>query len=197
MMPKENNIEPKHSNWNSDKILSVAAIFISLLSMLAISYQSYLAREENRLMKIQQSASVLPFLSVWFSDKDNALRFIIGNKGVGPAFIKEASFKLFDAEKKDTLYFDNSEILFRTIKQKSQLMAPIPMTTSTLKANMLLSAGEVKELFVLPTDKGVENYLLREEFFKFPIEVKIIYADVYGTQWYIGSSSEHPIKIED
>ena len=62
---------------------------------------------------------------------------------------------------------------------------------------MLLSAGEFKELFVIPTDRGVENYLLREEFSKFPIEARIIYEDVYGTQWYIGSSSDHPIKIED
>jgi len=196
-MSKENNIEPKPSKWDADKIMSVAAIFISLLSLVAISYQSYLGREENKLMKIQQSASVLPYLSNWFSDRDNKFRFIIENKGVGPAFIKEVSFKLFDAEKQDTLYFDNSERLFRTIKQKSQLMASIPMTTSTLRANMLLSAGEFKELFVLPTDRGVENYLLREEFSKFPIEARIIYEDVYGTQWYIGSSSDHPIKIED
>ncbi|WP_431137908.1 hypothetical protein, partial [Psychroserpens mesophilus] len=67
--------------------MSTSALFISVISLIALLYQSYLAREENRLTQMQQSASVLPHLNQWYSEYDNNFKFVIGNKGVGPAFI--------------------------------------------------------------------------------------------------------------
>jgi hypothetical protein len=43
---------------------------------------------------MQQSASVLPHLNQWYSDYNNAFKFVVGNKGVGPAFIEDVKIDL-------------------------------------------------------------------------------------------------------
>lgn len=116
---EENNNHPKQSTWDGDKMMSMAAIFISILSMLAITYQSYLVREENEMMRIQQSATVLPYLSQSFDNTKGGITFSIKNKGVGPAFIKKVEFKAIDPETKDSLVFSTIHEVRQFIKQKS------------------------------------------------------------------------------
>ena len=54
------NNQSNRTERDTNRIMGMAAIFISVLSMVAVIYQSYLAREDNELTRIQQSASVLP-----------------------------------------------------------------------------------------------------------------------------------------
>ena len=43
--PKKKKIK---ITWTTDKIMSTSALFISVLSLVGLMYQSYLAREENK-----------------------------------------------------------------------------------------------------------------------------------------------------
>lgn len=67
-------------NWTSDKIMSTSALFISVILLIALLYQSYLAREENRLNQRQQSANVLPYLSQLYSEYDDKFKSVFESK---------------------------------------------------------------------------------------------------------------------
>lgn len=70
----------KKITWTTDKIMSTSALFISVLSLVGLMYQSYLAREENKLIQMQQSASVLPYLHQWYSEYQDTYRLIVGKR---------------------------------------------------------------------------------------------------------------------
>ena len=195
IMKEENNHQTSRLGQDTNRIMGMAAIFISVLSMIAVVYQSYLAREENDLIRIQQSASVLPYLSSWFSENDNKLQVILVNQGVGPAFIKEVEFKTFDLENKDSLLFNNSNKLFDYIKQKSEFLQPLRLRTSFLKANMLLPQNEIKKVAEFFYEDGKQLQQIRKELQKFNVSFKIIYEDVYGTGWIYHSNTGYPKKL--
>ncbi len=193
---ENNNSHPKQSTWDGDKMMSMAAIFISVLSMFAVAYQSYLVREENEMMRIQQSASVLPYLKHAYSEANSRFTFNIMNKGLGPAFIKEVQFKAIDPESKDSLFFNNSDFLASFMVQKSAFLKDIPNTTYTFIANNLVSQNEKISLFSYKYDNQNQKLMIREEFDKYYVGFNIVYEDVYGTAWRLSSNSNAPIKLK-
>ena len=193
---ENHNLKP-NSKWDANRTMGMAAIFISVLSMIAVIYQSYLAREENELMRIQQSATVLPYLSNWFTQRDGEFKFIIGNKGVGPAFIKKVTFKAIDFESKDSLSFKNSGGLFDFIEQQSILLDTTYSTYSYLRANMLLSPNETREILVYTYHTYKQGRLIRQAYEKFSVSFEIVYEDVYGTSWILSSNKGFPVKLKN
>lgn len=186
----------KGIQWDSNRITGIAAIFISILSMIAVIYQSYLAREENDLIRIQQSASVLPYITSWSSDIEGEFKFVIGNKGVGPAFIKDVRISLIDSQSKDSIIFNNSDHLIAYMEARSNLLDTTPGYTGTFRPNMLLSQGEVKEIFVYQHNNRDQAQLLRSAIGSFGVTFSITYEDVYGAVWIYNSNDNAPRKIE-
>ncbi|WP_299123826.1 hypothetical protein [uncultured Winogradskyella sp.] len=183
----------KGIKWTTDKIMSSSALFISVISLIALLYQSYLAREENKLIQVQQSASVLPYLSQWFSYKSGSFKIIIGNKGVGPAFIKKVEMTFIN-QKNDTLSFNNSDHLFRTIFNNTIGLDSISYSTSTFTEGLVLPANEVQEIIALKDRNAIETF--RNTIVQTDLSYRITYADVYGTEWVISGEEEIPLKLE-
>jgi hypothetical protein len=181
-------------NWTTDKIMSTSALFISVISLIALLYQSYLAREENKLIQKQQSASVLPYLNQWQSNYNGEFKLIIGNKGVGPAFINKVEIVL-----DSTKTFDNTDDLFNEIFKTTEGFDTIPHTTSTLISGFVLPANEDIKIIEI---KDYNNILkFQKELINRNISFKITYSDVYGTQWLLSnfkdenSSANIPVLI--
>lgn len=169
-------------NWTSDKIMSTSALFISVISLIALLYQSYLAREENKLIQKQQSASVLPYLNQWFSEYDGDFKLIIGNKGVGPAFIKHVKIVL-DSNKT----FNNSDDLFKELFKSHKEIDTIPYTTSTLISGFVLPANDhIKLIEIANHNNHITTF--KRILNKSNISFSITYEDVYGTQWVLSNS---------
>ena len=193
------NKNPKHRSRYTDRdtnrIMGMAAIFISILSVIAVIYQSYLAREENELIRIQQSASVLPYLMSWSSDIEGQFKFIIGNKGVGPAFIKEVEIVVLDNKSQDSLIFNNSDLLIAYIEEHSTLLDTTPGYTGTLRPDMLLSQDEIKEIVVYSYTPPNQVRDIRNAFESFDVNFKITYEDVYGSTWIYNSNEAAPRKL--
>ncbi|WP_400079786.1 hypothetical protein [Winogradskyella sp. R77965] len=185
--------QKKRINWTTDKIMSTSALFISVISLIALLYQSYLAREENKLIQMQQSASVLPHLSQWSSYKSDSFKIVIGNKGVGPAFIKKVEVKMID-NKKDTLVFNSSDDILKSIFKNTKGLDSIGYTSSTLTDGIVLPANEKLEIINIKNPAGIN--LFRKVLSESNLSFNIIYADVYGTQWIINANKEIPVKID-
>ena len=199
-MSKETEQEkPKKSrkkiNWTTDKIMSTSALFISVISLIALLYQSYLAREENKLIQMQQSASVLPHLNQWYSNYNNTFKFVVGNKGVGPAFIDEVEITLDSIHK-----FNNTKDLFGYIFKNNEGLDTIPYTYSTLIKGFVLPANEQIDILEIKNPKHIQ--LTRDALNKININYKIVYKDVYGSKWALtnnnknGTSTNTPITSD-
>lgn len=196
MDSNENNAN--RPSWDSNRIMGVSAVFISLLSLFAVIYQSFLAREENDLMRIQQSASVLPYLSHWKSDGVGEFKLVIANKGVGPAFIKKVAFSATNYNTGDSIVFDNSDDWVSYMLQHSELFHSVKWTTTTFTTHSMLSQQEISQVFVISYDResrGNLNGQLREEYAKFNVHFDITYEDVYGAAWRFNSKDAIPEKI--
>lgn len=182
-------------NWTTDKIMSTSALFISVISLIALLYQSYLAREENKLIQMQQSASVLPHLNQWYSNYNNTFKFVVGNKGVGPAFIDDVEITLDSTHK-----FNNTKDFFDYIFKNNKALDTIPYTYSTLIKGFVLPANEQIDILEIKNPKHIQ--LTRDELNKININYKIVYKDVYGSEWVLtndnknGTSTNTPIAIE-
>lgn len=167
-------------NWTSDKIMSTSALFISVISLIALLYQSYLAREENKLIQKQQSASVLPHLNQWYSNSNEKFQLVIGNKGVGPAFITNVELSLDSIHK-----FDNSDDLFKTLFKSKKELDTIPYISSTLIKGFVLPANDVINVIEIHGQNNIRTFgivIARTD-----IQYKITYEDVYGTSWLLSS----------
>lgn len=172
--------------WTTDKIMSTSALFISVLSLVGLMYQSYLAREENKLIQKQQSASVLPYLHQWYSEYEDNYRLIIGNKGVGPAFIKHVEITL-----DSTKIFDNSNDLFDEILRTTEGFDTIPHNMSNLVTGFVLPANQDISLIVIEQKQNIDAFknVLNER----QIDFKIVYEDVYGSKWQLSNSNENNV----
>lgn len=167
----------KRINWTSEKIMSISALFVSAISLFALFYQLNLAREENELIRKQQSASVLPHLSQWFSNTSQGFKIIFGNKGVGPAFIKEVKLEL-----KDTTFYNTDHLMDHIIRkiQKSDSIY-IPASTGTFSDGYVLPANETIEVIVIKKTEHIQ--LFQKYMNEVTLDYTITYSDVYGSEW--------------
>lgn len=189
-MSEEPEVKKRKINWTADKIMSTSALFISVISLIALLYQSYLAREENKLIQQQQSASVLPHLSQWFSNTSEGFKVIFGNKGVGPAFIKEVKLEM-----KDTTFYNTDHLVDHMLKRIYQTDSiSIPASTSTFSDGYVLPANETIEIIVIKRSEHIKVF--RKFLDNSDLEYTITYADVYGSEWSLSNKendSPYPV----
>lgn len=189
-MSEQPEIKKRKINWSAEKVMSISALFVSAISLFALFYQLNLAREENELIRKQQSASVLPHLSQWFSNTSGGFKIIFGNKGVGPAFIKEVKLEM-----KDTTFYNTdhliNDLLHRIYRKDS---VSIPASTSTFSDGYVLPANETIEIIVIKKPEHIKVF--REFLNNSDLEYTITYADVYGSEWSLSnrdSDSPYPV----
>lgn len=187
-MATEELPEPKKIKWSAEKVMSISALFISAISLFALFYQLNLAREENQLIRKQQSASVLPYLNSWYSNTSNGFKIIFGNKGVGPAFIKKV-----DITFNDSIKFKNTDQLFRHIFKNASGLDSVPYSNSTLAKGFVLPANETIEVIVIKDSKGIK--LFKEYLNKNTLDYSILYQDVYGDQWSLNYSNGFSVPV--
>ena len=186
--------EGNSSDQGANNTLGIAAIFISVLSMVAVIYQSYLAKEENELIRIQQSATTMPYLSHWYSDIDGKYKFVVANKGVGPAFIKEVEFMANESEKISV--FNSSSDLIYFMEQNSEVIDTTPWVKYHLQPNMLVSKDETIEVYTFFIENDRQEKQLKSEFNKLFEGFKIVYEDIYGNSWVLDSKVNYPIEFK-
>lgn len=180
----------KKIDWNANKIMSSSALFISVISLIALLYQSYLSREENKLIQKQQSANVLPYLNQWVSEYDNNFRIVMGNKGVGPAFITKVEIVM-----DSTKTFKNSDDVFHELFKSNKALDTIPYVTSSLIKGFVLPANETIYLLEVSGTKNIQH--VKKVIEEKAITFSITYKDVYGTRWNLSNkeSAENSANV--
>ena len=177
-------------NWSTDRVLSISAFFISIISLIALLYQSYLAREEYKLMQKQQSASVMPYLNQFFTNTKGNYRIVFGNDGLGPAFIRSAKFTMTDSPT-----FTKTDDFLRYLAESYKGLDTLKYTYSTMSEGTLMPANSTQEMVSFQTSEEYRLFynVLVEHGFNFEIE----YEDVYGERWRLRFDEDIPQKISN
>lgn len=190
-MSEEQDNPKKKINWTPEKVMSSSAVVISLVSLIALFYQLNLAREENELIRKQQSAGVLPHLSFDYATSSQQYQITIVNKGVGPAFVTEAEFVLNGTEK-----FKRSDLLFNRISEIIKTNEGVRTVASTYS----FQKGDVipanQELDILTTRGETQTTLFLKYMDTVDWDYSVIYEDIYGAQWKLSRENIFPVPVK-
>ena len=174
--------------WSSERVLSVSAFFISVISLIALLYQSYLAREENKLMQKQHSASVMPYVTQWFDDSPGAHNMVIANEGIGPALVKKVTITLGDGKS-----FTKTDAFFNHLSNSGSFLDSTHYLYSTLAAGVLIPANSTVEIASFDNSSDFRKFL--ELLYTVQFDFELEYEDVYGARWSLGYDQEIPQKL--
>jgi hypothetical protein len=168
--------------WNSEKLLSISAILISVCTLFVFVYQTNLIRE-------QQYNSVFPYLEMGnFGTNTENYGFYLTNKGIGPAMIKSVEIQYKDSiyeedlagylsrriTKKDSIYYTHSNIgPGRLISADDEIILAAPSINDIKMGNSLYQIINDKDLNMI-----------------------IEYESIYGERWRLSFREVPPVKIE-
>jgi hypothetical protein len=147
---------------NYELIISVSAVFMSLLAVIVSIQQTKIARE-------QQKSSMWPHLETYNTHPDsNSYSMILVNQGVGPAIINDSKF-IFE---KDTI-FDFSDLFEKNLIYNGLY--------SDLWKGRILQAGQSIELVTFKHEAAIDHF--NQYIGKNMKTIKINYSSIYGDCW--------------
>jgi len=170
--------------WNSEKILSISAILVSIGTFTVFAYQT-------NLMRKQQHMSVYPHLQFdSYHNYSKNYKYVLSNKGVGPAIITLSNVRI-NGKTKDQ---DLASYLRETIiKRKDSII----FTSSNIPEGLLIAEKESIEIVLLSGENTYANSVkLYDYIHNDSLEFMIEYESIYGNKWKISNRDDLPIKID-
>lgn len=177
-------MEPEKKNfWNVDKIIGLSAIFISVMTLFVLMYQTSIMREQQRL-------SVFPHLSLNNSGTGTSnFSFVLHNNGIGPAFVESVCV----IHKGKRYEMDIPNFLNKHIPQSDSIDN---LFHSNIYPGMLIPAGT--EIGVLQIDNSQEDadklYKLFKELSNDGFDFELIYKSIYNERWMLNGNT--PEKLD-
>lgn len=177
--------------WNSDKIVSLSAMSISILTLIIFIYQTNLMSKQNYL-------SILPYVQISTSnDKANkTFSLDIKNHGVGPAII-ESVIIYYQGEKHDLRDYDN--YLYNYLKSEMPVLDSVNFfSASSLDRGIAIPANSNYNVFkIFESEKDYELLTSSlENLLKKGLYYEITYRSIQDERWLIHSNSEGPQKLD-
>lgn len=171
-------------NWNSDKIVSISAILISLMTLVVSWYQTSIIRQQQRL-------SVLPYLSLGNQGTGSArYKFMLKNDGIGPAFVEDVYINYRGKKYR----MDLPVFLHKHIPEREKLNK---ISHSNISPGNMIPAGVQIDIFAVQNSQPNANKLitLLKKLRKEGLEMVIIYKSVYEERWKLSSQGRMPEKL--
>ena len=168
--------------WNPDKTVSITAIFVSLLTLCVLVYQTSILREQQRL-------SVLPYLQMYNQNTGSAnYRFMIKNSGIGPAFIESITIK----HEGETYETDLPRFLIEHVPAYNRLRY---VSYSNLTSGQLISPGEEIKIISVQNSQADADSLFKI-LVELEIDFELVYASAYKERWRLTDKSFVPEALD-
>ena len=177
----------KKKFWSADKLVSFAAIFISVMSL-------FIFKKQTNIMEEQSHLSVMPYLMLETSNNGFDKKFYIEfvNHGVGPAIIESRRI-IYKGQSYDMEFIDFIEDVAPDTDSINII------SSSSIQPGFSLPAGRSRTIIIAGGSERSYN-----DFLKFMQTVQsedfnyeIVYKSIYNDRWKITSQEEIPIKLED
>lgn len=172
--------------WNTEKIVSISAIFISALTL-------YVTFEQFKISREQQRLSVLPYLSIgnYYTGSPN-YQLVLRNDGIGPAFI-ESVVVIYEGKKYE---MDLINFLYEQFPTE---MDSIPnLAHSNIYEGLLVPVGQkIPHLSIENSQKSADRLLmLLEKLDEGNFQFEIVYSSIYKEKWKLRAGDTSPEKLE-
>lgn len=165
-------------NANTNMIVSISAIGISLMTLFVLMYQSHLLSKQFELAQKHQYASVLPYLEIGPSVRSDAFHINLGNTGVGPAFIKDVYIVV------DSTWYQLD--IYGFVDQFAEASDSLGrFSYSSLYPGRVIQAGKNLNLLSVTGERESRNFLTFLDKHQ-PILV-VEFASVFDQRWIIDS----------
>ncbi|MEL6537222.1 MAG: hypothetical protein AAFQ98_17505 [Bacteroidota bacterium] len=162
-----------------DRVLSIAAILLSLATLVVLIYQS-------RLMREHEEKSVLPKLELWNTPQADQYNLNLLNMGLGPAVVERVEVHF-----EDSVYVldprDFSAQYLHTVQKDT-----VAFSGSNLYPGMIIPANASFPLVQVPHEGQEEEHPLVELFYFNRARVIIYYSSVYGRLWKLEGMGKIP-----
>lgn len=173
------------SRWTSDRIVSMSAIFISLMTLCTFVYQ-------NRLLQKQATMSVLPYLAISTSFNDGAdplFRLRLVNRGVGPAIIESQEIR-HDGKTYQKDFFE-------FLSEHIQGLDSMEISRTSFEFGSVLPSGEGMNIISVSGDRDEVNLVAytMNQLDESGLKYEIVYRSIYGERWKITESTDLPIVL--
>ena len=177
--------------WNSDKIVSLSAMSISIFTLIIFIYQTNLMSKQNYL-------SILPYLQISISEDkaQNSFSLDIKNHGVGPAII-ESVIIYYKGQKHDLRDYDN--YLYNYLKSEMPILDSVNFfSSSTLDRGIAIPANSNYNVFKVFESERDYDLLTKSlgELLRKGLRYEITYRSIQDERWIIHSNSEGPQKLD-
>lgn len=175
--------------WNSDKIVSTSAIVIGVGSLIVVTYQTNLIRNQTELIQREQRTSVMPYLGMeGRSVSQNWYEYHLENSGLGPALVREVRVRT----DKETLPID----IVKYFQKNYWIEGQGNYVFSAIEVGDLFPAGEDFTLIgANPKDTAFLNFAMPFE--KGDAIFEIVYESLYGERWLLSSVKNAPVRLEE
>ncbi len=171
-------------SWNSDKILSISAIFISIGTFLVFAYQTNLIRK-------QQLMSVYPHLQfIDYHNYSKNYKFVLKNKGIGPALVTLVNISIKGKK-------ENKDLAFYLGEKINPVRDTISFETSSIYKGLIISEKESVDLVkILWTNNRKNAKKLFDLIHNDSLDFIIEYRSIYGEKWRVSIKNSIPVKID-
>jgi hypothetical protein len=180
---------PKVKRFDRSDVMALLALLISLGAFAVSVLEANIMRDQQRIMQIQQKASVYPYLSKNIKlGSENGADFTLSivNKGVGPGKIKNVKFR-FDDQTFETTEEVRAEIM-KKLEGKIRTIAISELNT------YFISSGEEKNIISILLKEGTS---ILELLTSISLDVDVEYCSIYEECWQTNDEGSDPLKMTE
>ncbi len=165
--------------------LSIVAIAISLVGTGVAAFEAYLTRQQQELLIEQRAASAWPYIEAIpytnFGADDITIRYILTNKGIGPAIIGDARYLVGGIETES--YFLDDVVAERMPGLDIDLSSNQQVDSSVMAPGEQIVVAELITRRFPGTDDTVRA--IRDQ-----LRIEFCYCSVYGRCWRFDGSRQ-------
>ena len=160
---------------------------ISLMSLIALFYQTNLMREEQELQRNAQLKSTMPYLMIANANYGGPdFSIVLSNKGIGPAIV-DSTIVIY----KDSAYqMDLPTFFYQEVPELSEIYH------SNIAPGQLISPNERIEIFKVDNSQESTDQFL-QLLMAIDIDYRLVYRSVYDERWALTGESYFPVKLKE
>lgn len=165
-----NKILTKIKSVNTNLFVGACALFISTCAL-------FISTQEIRIMRVQQKASMYPYLSISKIYNANGFGFTLKNSGNGLAKIN--SYQVFN----DSVFFRSWFDVIKTNIPNSKIDYSMVKTAGNIKDEMLTPNEKVNLIFFKwsPETRAFEKHFNN-------LKIKICYSSLLNENWIVSNN---------